>query len=277
MTDLAREQIEEWREMLIDPAPWASEAQRVRAINTLCNMALRSPAVPELQASVDRLTDCLNHAVTELSRAVLSENFDTDDCLSCIERIKDELKPMGKTSDWHILNDCYDRLCAACGVDNCDEIDILPIVEHRLRSLSPAVPEGCVVPRDFPFKARGNSRRKFKTHTATLLWRASNTERRRADRRQEEELAGRCDKAAMLSAPPAATGWVSVKDRLPDEDGKLWAILTPERRNGVVTGYERLYEYYHFHEGWATDEEVTHWLDYRLPPLPSPPGEKGAP
>ena len=47
MTDLTREQIGEWREMLVDPAPWASEAQRVRAINTLCDMALRSLAVPE--------------------------------------------------------------------------------------------------------------------------------------------------------------------------------------------------------------------------------------
>ena len=52
----------------------------------------------QMQERIDRLTDCLNHAVTELSRAGLSENFDADDCLDCIERIKDELKPMGKTS-----------------------------------------------------------------------------------------------------------------------------------------------------------------------------------
>lgn len=108
--------------------------------------ALRSlsPAVPELQARVDRLTDCLNHAVTGLSRAAFSENFDMQDCEDCLKKINNEFEAMGKTSDWHILNDCYDRLCAACGVDNGDEIDILPIVEKRLRS--PALPEGCVVP-----------------------------------------------------------------------------------------------------------------------------------
>lgn len=46
---LSKEQIEEWREMLIDPSPWASEVERVRAINALCDMALRSlsPAVAE--------------------------------------------------------------------------------------------------------------------------------------------------------------------------------------------------------------------------------------
>ena len=98
-----------------------------------------SPAVPELQARVDRLTDCLNHAVTELSRAAFSENFDMQDCEDCLKKINNEFEAMGKTSDWHILNDCYDRLCAACGVDNGDEIDILPIVEKRLRS---AVPGG---------------------------------------------------------------------------------------------------------------------------------------
>ena len=97
----------------------------------LCDMALRSP---DLDAVNARLVDCLNHAVTELTRAALSEDFDGDDCMNCVERIKDTLKPMGKTSDWHTLSDWYDRLCAACGLDNGDEINILPIAEARLRS-----------------------------------------------------------------------------------------------------------------------------------------------
>jgi hypothetical protein len=39
---LTREQIEEWREWFMDPAPWPSEQQRVAAINALCDMALSS-------------------------------------------------------------------------------------------------------------------------------------------------------------------------------------------------------------------------------------------
>jgi hypothetical protein len=42
MSELSREQIEEWREMLLCPLPWTSERQRVETINTLCDMALRS-------------------------------------------------------------------------------------------------------------------------------------------------------------------------------------------------------------------------------------------
>ena len=86
------------------------------------------------------------------------------------------------------------------------------------------------------------------------------------------ECAGFIYKAMLSAAPPA--GWVSVKDRLPDEDGRLWAILIDESIGGHVP-LTPAYEYYHFHEGWATDEEVLYWLDYRLPPLPSLPGESG--
>jgi polyhydroxyalkanoate synthesis regulator phasin len=39
---LTREQIEEWREWLTDPAPWPSEQQRVAAINALCDASLPS-------------------------------------------------------------------------------------------------------------------------------------------------------------------------------------------------------------------------------------------
>lgn len=100
----------------------------------------RDETIKMLQAEVERLTACLNDAVSELARAALSEDFDSADCMDCIERINDTLKPMGKTSDWHILSEWYDRLCAACGLDNGDEIDILPIVEQRLRAKSALKP-----------------------------------------------------------------------------------------------------------------------------------------
>lgn len=50
MTDktLTREQIEEWAEMLADPRPWASETERIDAISTLRDMALRSLAQQEI-------------------------------------------------------------------------------------------------------------------------------------------------------------------------------------------------------------------------------------
>ena len=133
MTDtLSREQVENielhYTGMEGDAVPHGLTVWHVRK---LCDMALRSP---DLDAANARLVDCLNHAVTELTRAALSEDFDGDDCMNCVERIKDTLKPMGKTSDWHTLSDWYDRLCAACGLDNGDEINILPIAEARLRS-----------------------------------------------------------------------------------------------------------------------------------------------
>jgi hypothetical protein len=93
-----------------------------------------SYAAPDERAK--RLADCLNHAVTELSRAAYSEEFDSEDCTNCIEKIKDTLRPMGITTDRELVESIYYRLCAACGVDNGDEIDILPIVEQKLGELA---------------------------------------------------------------------------------------------------------------------------------------------
>jgi hypothetical protein len=65
--------------------------------------------------------------------------------------------------------------------------------------------------------------------------------------------------------------WVPTTERHPDKDGRLWAILVERREDGKHTGYIPLYEYYHFIDGWATDDHVTHWLDADLHPLPGIP------
>lgn len=45
--------------------------------------------------------------------------------------------------------------------------------------------------------------------------------------------------------------WIPCSERLPDVDGKLWRIRTASGESE---------EFYHFHEGWATDQDVTHWM-----------------
>ena len=89
---------------------------------------------------ITRLESLLNHAITELSRAAFYEDFDSQDCMDCIKMLEDEFSAVGKTSDWQTLSNLYDRLCAACGVSNEDEIDIMPIVEARLRAAPAAQP-----------------------------------------------------------------------------------------------------------------------------------------
>ena len=99
------------------------------------------PKQEPVASRIARLESLLNHAVTELSRAALSEDFDSQDCMDCIKMIEDEFSAAGKTSDWQTLSNLYDRLCAACGVSNEDEIDIMPIVEARLRAALVAQPD----------------------------------------------------------------------------------------------------------------------------------------
>jgi hypothetical protein len=79
------------------------------------------------------------------------------------------------------------------------------------------------------------------------------------------------DEAAALLEQRSGGQWISVSERLPDEDGRLWAVLSDTVNLGIVTGYYPLCEYYHFNDGWATDERITHWLDVKLPPLPAAP------
>lgn len=83
----------------------------------------------------------------------------------------------------------------------------------------------------------------------------------------------------MLSAAPPA-GWVSVKDRLPEEETPVLIL-----RNKVIfigkikwerPTFEDTYEPFRYWDDpndygkeWEWDE-ITHWM-----PLPSPPGEKG--
>ena len=194
MTDLTREQIGEWREMLVDPAPWASEAQRVRAINTLCDMALRSLAVPEGCVVVP------------------------------MELTKEMLDAAAALPSFRLINDW--------------------LAEMQI--------------------ARGRA----------VNWTTDDPPLKQAWR-------------AMLSAaPPAAAGWVSVKDRLPMgcwSDGithisqsvlvATWggvggAAYDRRKNQWFSGGAEGCKDYHPFDPQSA----VTHWM-----PLPSPPREKGSP
>jgi hypothetical protein len=84
-------------------------------------------------------------------------------------------------------------------------------------------------------------------------------------------LAARIDSLCDLALSALDAQWVSVNDRLPDEDGRLWIALAEKVTNGKVVGYYPIHEFYHFHEGWATDETIVYWLNIALPPLPAPP------
>jgi uncharacterized protein DUF551 len=88
-------------------------------------------------------------------------------------------------------------------------------------------------------------------------------------REQMQSLAFDAYTQGLIHGNKICIGWISVEERLPDEDGRLWAILTDKMSNGKVIGYYPLYEYYHFDNGWATDDRVTHWLDVKLPTLPA--------
>lgn len=111
----------------------ASDYERLRAAAESWRERVR-----ELEEREGRLTLRLNHAVSELTHAAMTEDFDSDDCMDCVKLIEDEFSEMGKTTDWHTLVSWHDRLCVACGVDNEDEIDILPVVEQKLSALSAA-------------------------------------------------------------------------------------------------------------------------------------------
>lgn len=197
----------------------------------------------QMQQRIDRLTDCLNHAVSELSRAAFSEDFDGDDCMACIERIKDELLPMGKTSDWHILSDCYDRLCAACGLDNGDEIDILSIVEKRLRSVAG---DGVVVPRDF---------NEWWKEYAPTVYHAMTYPRNG----WMVDVARDAYKAGSKAAP--ASGWVSVP--IPERAKSLQLPIDAE-----IETDEAIYRRRPSDSQWFKFDKP------KLPPLPPAPEEK---
>ena len=73
---------------------------------------------------------------------------------------------------------------------------------------------------------------------------------------------------AILDAPSADVApvqkWISVKDRLPEEEG-LYLVA-------VVNDHERRYSktaWYHGHGNWFLHQKVTHWM-----PLPEPPKEE---
>lgn len=67
-------------------------------------------------------------------------------------------------------------------------------------------------------------------------------------------------------APASATSpsnWVPVSKN-PDLDGLLWPIAVKLHAEGRVL-YKADFEYYHFDNGWATDEEVVAWLPVPVP------------
>jgi len=85
----------------------------------------------------------------------------------------------------------------------------------------------------------------------------------------EIELSRELGEQVVAAEARAGEGWIPVSERLPDVDGIRWMIW-------VIDNYRMPYlasEYYHFHEGWATDEEVTHWMSLPAPPA-SPTGRK---
>jgi hypothetical protein len=73
--------------------------------------------------------------------------------------------------------------------------------------------------------------------------------------------------------------WVSVEERLPEEDGRYLVVLR-KRKDGEETVETRImrfldsaWKYPHFVPEWLNNEiiqVVTHWM-----PLPEPPAQKG--
>jgi hypothetical protein len=77
------------------------------------------------------------------------------------------------------------------------------------------------------------------------------------------------DAIRALPAREPVTEWIPVSERLPDRDHNLWLVVVTNKH-----GYGRVtVEFYHFHEGWATDENVTHWMPIPEPPLKEERGE----
>ena len=90
-------------------------------------------------------------------------------------------------------------------------------------------------------------------------------------------LGGTCAIEAVPTASPEAAiarwnrradlasvrdSWIPVGERLPDVDHNLWLVVVTND-----AGYQRVtVEFYHFHEGWATDENVTHWMPLKTAP-----------
>ncbi len=62
--------------------------------------------------------------------------------------------------------------------------------------------------------------------------------------------------------------WISVKDKLPEEDGTLCVVFDPDNETISVWGARWNKEYGNFESmgGWFEADEVTHWM-----PLPKAP------
>jgi len=93
-------------------------------------------AESSLAALTRRLADedaLLNRAVSVLMQAIMNEDgIDPDDAIEVAEAIQKRAQLSGKTTDWHRCVHFYDSLCSALGIDNGDEIDVLPLVRKAI-------------------------------------------------------------------------------------------------------------------------------------------------
>ena len=74
---------------------------------------------------------------------------------------------------------------------------------------------------------------------------------------------------AEIAALIEGLSWVSVKDRLPDEDGMLVAVFCPEGASIAdlwPARWDAVNKCFSAGGGWFETNEVTHWI--RLPELP---------
>ena len=68
-----------------------------------------------------------------------------------------------------------------------------------------------------------------------------------------------------------ASGWVSVKDRLP-EDGQEVVAAEINGFNEVMTYHTEKDGVWDGEQGWCSTDKINYWLP--LPPLPEPPKEE---
>lgn len=88
---------------------------------------------------------------------------------------------------------------------------------------------------------------------------------------------------ALIKAGRAASGWVSVEERLPEEDKYVLLFDGKDLRVGMLThetgtweeSYHKVQYWIDTDENWTPDfEEVTHWMHLPTPPAASGKGEK---
>lgn len=100
------------------------------------------------QIPAEDLLERINHAVSLLEEAALSEDFDPDACLDEARQLKDLSQRLGKTTDRAMLERWYDQLCEALGVSNDDEHDAFGMALKAIRQQISAQGECVSVPSE---------------------------------------------------------------------------------------------------------------------------------